>query len=64
MPPALTMPIVMPFLMAWYRKTAWMASRSAVRPRKPNERLETPPEILAPGRLVVIHLVASMKSRP
>ena len=28
-----------------------MASRSAVRPRKPKERLDTPPEILAPGRL-------------
>ena len=35
-----------------------------LRPRKPKERLETPPEILAPGRFVVIHLVASMKSLP
>ena len=39
-----------------------MLSRSSVSPRKPNERLDTPPDTLAPGRLSLMYLVAAMKS--
>ncbi len=45
--PALTIPMVMPALMAWYRNTVWIASRAGSLPRKLNETLETPPEIFA-----------------
>ena len=33
----------MPAAMAWYRKTAWIASRIGSLPRNANETLETPP---------------------
>ena len=39
-----------------------MASRTALFPRNANDRLETPPDVSAPGRFVLIHLTASMKS--
>ena len=41
-----------------------MASRTVLFPRNANDRLETPPEVSAPGRFVFIHLTASMKSTP
>ena len=50
--------------MAWYRKTAWMASRTGLLPRKENETFEMPPEVLAYGRVREISLTASMKSTP
>ena len=51
-------------MMAWYRKTEWIASRTTFTPRKPNERFETPPEILAKGQTRLISLHALMKSAP
>ena len=39
-----------------------MASRTGLLPRNENETFETPPEILAPGRFSLIHLVAWKKS--
>ena len=60
--PALTMPMSMPALIAWYRNTVWMASRTGSLPRNEKLTLETPPETLAPGRLALIQRVASMKS--
>jgi hypothetical protein len=53
-----------PARMAWYRKTAWMASRTALLPRNEKDTLETPPETRAPGRCCLIQRVASMKSTP
>ena len=50
--------------MAWKRNTAWIASRTALLPRKENETLEMPPETSAPGRFSLIQRVASMKSMP
>ena len=50
--------------MAWKRKTAWIASRTALLPRKENDTLEMPPETRAPGRFCLIQRVASMKSTP
>ena len=41
-----------------------MASLTLLFPRNANERFDTPPEVNAPGRLVFIHLTASMKSIP
>ena len=60
--PALTMPMSMPALMAWYRNTVWMASRTGSLPRKLKLTFDTPPDTLAPGRLALIQRVASMKS--
>mmetsp|Transcript_68680 Transcript_68680/g.121381 ORF Transcript_68680/g.121381 Transcript_68680/m.121381 type:complete len:284 (+) Transcript_68680:1685-2536(+) len=61
----LTMPTSMPELrMAWCRNTAWIDSRITFTPRKPNERLEMPPEILTKGQSSLILLVALMKSTP
>ena len=61
--PALTMPMSMPALIAWYRKAEWIASRTRLLPRKEKERLETPPEILrARAGWRLISRVASMKS--
>ena len=37
-------------LMAWYRNTLCMASRTASIPRKENEKLDTPPLTRAPGK--------------
>ena len=56
------MPMFMPALMAWYRNTVWIASRTGSLPRKENDTLDTPPEIFANGRFLLIHAVASMKS--
>ena len=39
-----------------------MASRTALLPLNAKDRFDTPPEVSAPGRLVLIHLTASMKS--
>ena len=58
------MPMSMPAAMAWKRKTEWIASRTALLPRKLNDTLETPPETRACGRLALIHAVARMKSVP
>ncbi|EWS64148.1 hypothetical protein Y695_02613 [Hydrogenophaga sp. T4] len=60
--PALTMPMSMPALMAWYRNTVWIASRTGSLPRKLNDTLDTPPLTLAPGRCCLIQRVALMKS--
>ena len=40
-----------------------MASRTALFPLNENDTLETPPLTCAPGKLVLIHLVALKKSR-
>jgi hypothetical protein len=45
----------MPARMAWKRKTAWIASRTGLLPRKLNDTLETPPDTNAPGRFSLIH---------
>ena len=60
--PALTMPMSMPALMAWYRNTVWIASRTGSLPRKEKLTFDTPPLTFAPGRLALIQRVASMKS--
>ena len=57
------MPMSMPAAIAWYRNTECIASRMTSRPRKPKERLDTPPEILAPGHRALMAVVAVMKSR-
>lgn len=41
-----------------------MASRTGSLPRNEKDRLETPPEMCAPGRFWRIQRVASMKSTP
>mmetsp|Transcript_27775 Transcript_27775/g.83268 ORF Transcript_27775/g.83268 Transcript_27775/m.83268 type:complete len:471 (+) Transcript_27775:1561-2973(+) len=62
---ALTMPMSMPDIAAaWCRKTAWIDSRIVLAPRKPNDRLETPPLILHQGHCSLMVLTASMKSTP
>jgi hypothetical protein len=38
-------------LIAWYRKTVWIASRTASLPRNENDTLDTPPDVCACGRL-------------
>ncbi len=58
------MPMSIPAAIAWYRKTAWMASRTALLPRNENDTFDTPPETSAPGRFCLIQRVASMKSTP
>ncbi len=60
--PALTMPMSIPALIAWYRKTVWIASRTGSLPRNEKLTLLTPPLTFAPGRLSLIQRVASMKS--
>ncbi len=47
--PALTMAMSSPAEMAWYRNTAWMASRTGSLPRNEKETLETPPLVRTPG---------------
>ncbi len=56
------MPIDRPALIAWYRKTVWIASRTGSLPRKLKDTFETPPEVLAQGSLCLIQATASMKS--
>ena len=58
----LTIAMSMPALIAWYRNAECIASRTALLPLNANERLDTPPEVNAPGRFVLIHRTASMKS--
>ena len=58
----LTIAMSIPALIAWYRNAECIASRTALFPLKENDRLDTPPEVRAPGRFVLIHLTASMKS--
>ena len=53
-----------PAAIAWYRKTAWIASRTGLLPRKQKLTLEMPPETRAPGRFSLIQRVAWMKSWP
>jgi len=43
----LTMPIDSPALIAWYRNTVWIASRTGSLPRKLKDTFDTPPEVLA-----------------
>ena len=62
--PALTIPMSSPARMAWYRNTAWMASRTGLLPRKEKEMLEIPPETRARGRVCLMRRVASMKATP
>ena len=40
--------------MAWYRKAAFIASRTVSLPRKANDTLLTPPEVFAPGQAFLI----------
>ncbi len=60
--PALTMPMSMPALIAWYRNTEWIASRTVLLPRNENDTLETPPEMWQSGKRCFSSRVASMKS--
>ncbi len=48
--------------MAWYRKAAFIASRTVSLPRKENETLLTPPEVFAPGQAFLICRTPSMNS--
>ncbi len=59
MTPALTMAMSRPARIAWYRKTAWIASRTRSLPRKAKLTLETPPLIRTPGRSAFSLRVAS-----
>ena len=52
----------MPARTAWSRKTLCIAWRTTSLPRNENERLLTPPLILAPGQRSLIRRVASMKA--
>ena len=52
--PGLTIPIVIPALIAWYKKTECIASRIESLPLKENEKFDTPPLIMAWGKVVVI----------
>lgn len=45
--------------MAWYKKTLCMASRTASMPRKENEKLDTPPLTLAPGKFSCTEMFTS-----
>jgi len=62
--PAFTMPMSMPAPIAWNRNTLCIASRITSTPRKPKDRLDTPPEILQPGHVALMRAVALIKSRP
>ena len=52
----------MPALIAWYRNTECIASRTGSLPRNENDTLLTPPLTCACGQLRSISAVASMKS--
>ena len=58
-----TIPIPIPFFMAWYRKAECIASLTLLFPRNEKETFDTPPLTCAPGRFSVIHFVARKKSR-
>ena len=51
--PALTMPMSMPAAIAWYRKTAWIASRTASLPRNEKRDVQTPPLTSDAGQLAL-----------
>src|SRR5450759_4891456 len=55
------MPIPIPAPTAWYRKTAWIASRTGSLPRNEKETLLTPP---LPGRVHVCNAVAGVLLDP
>ena len=54
------MPISRPALIAWYRNTECMASRTGSLPRNENDRLEIPPDTSDPGHRRLISAMASM----
>ena len=58
-----TIPMLMPCLMAWYKKAECMASRMRSLPLNEKLTLETPPLTWAWCRFSRIHLVALKKSR-
>ena len=60
--PALTIPMLMPARIAWYRNTECIASRTTSLPRKENDTLLTPPLTSEPGQAARMAAVASMKS--
>ena len=60
--PALTMAMSSPARIAWYRKTAWIASRTRSLPRNANETLDTPPLTRTPGSAALRRRVASKKA--
>ena len=60
--PAFTIPMSIPACTAWYRKTAWIASRTGLFPRNEKDTLLTPPLIFANGNSALIRFTASMKS--
>ncbi len=47
--PAFTIAMSSPARIAWYRNTAWIASRTRSLPRNANETLDTPPETRTSG---------------
>ena len=55
------MPMSRPALMAWYKNTACIASRTTSLPRNENETLLTPPEMCTPGQAALICGIDSMK---
>ena len=57
-----TIPMFIPALMAWYKNTECMASRTGLLPLKEKETLLTPPLTLQCGRFSRTHLVPSIKS--
>ena len=59
MTPALTIAMSRPALIAWYRNTAWIASRTRSLPRNANETLDTPPLTRAYGSVALTRRVAS-----
>ncbi len=60
--PAFTIAMSSPALIAWYRNTECIASRTMLLPRKEKDTLLNPPETSAPGKLFLIHSVVSIKS--
>ena len=58
--PALTIAMSIPARIAWYRNTAWMASRTAVvAAERERLTLDTPPLIRTPGSAALSRRVAS-----
>ena len=51
-----------PARIAWYRNTAWIASRTRSLPRNANDTFETPPLIRASGIVALSRRVASKKA--
>ena len=57
-----TIPIFIPALIAWYKNTECMASRTGLFPLKLKDTLLTPPLTDTPGRFSLTHWVALIKS--